>query len=513
MAGEAAEGSVLSSEAPVKPERLVSSDGPLLTPRERKPLGPLRKVGAQQITESAGPPARMRRDWLFRRTLAVADLFALTCALLLTVELLPGSLRLSWGVVGALLGLLAGAKLFGLYDRDEALIHKTTLDEAPKLFQLATLATLVVWLADRPIVEGPLARSGALVLWLLLTVTLVGCRALARSFALRVAEVERCLFIGDTAAAQTIRSKLSERCGTKATLVAHIDLHEVGPWSTNVFSSQRLGEIRELAHTLDIHRAIVAPGSIDGGEMLDLVCALKAVGVRVSVLPRLLEVVGSSVEFDDLHGITVMGVRRFSLTRSTAMVKRAFDLVGASLGLLAALPLMVAIAILIKLDTRGPVFFRQLRVGRYGVRFSMFKFRTMVCGAEQLRESLEDRNEAQQGLFKIAEDPRTTRVGRLLRKTSLDELPQLFNVMRGEMSLVGPRPLVVEEDMCVEGRHRQRLELSPGMTGHWQILGPARVPLREMVAIDYLYVANWSLWTDVKILLRTVPHVLGRRGL
>jgi exopolysaccharide biosynthesis polyprenyl glycosylphosphotransferase len=455
----------------------------------------------------------MRRDWIFRRTLAVADLCALTSVLLITVELLPGSLRLSWGIVGALLGLLAGAKLFGLYDRDEALIHKTTLDEAPKLFQLATLTTLVVWLADRPIVEGALARSGALLLWFLLTFALIGFRGLARALALRVAAVERCLFIGDTASAQTIRSKLSERCGTKAMMVAHIDLHEVAPWSTDVFSKQRLSEIRELARTLDIHRAIVAPGSADGGDMLDLVCALKAVGVRVSVLPRLLEVVGSSVEFDDLHGVTVMGVRRFSLTRSTAAVKRAFDLLGASLGLLAATPLMVAIAILIKLDTRGPVFFRQLRVGRHGVNFSMFKFRTMVAGAEQLRESLSDHNEAQAGLFKIAEDPRITRVGKLLRKSSLDELPQLFNVLRGEMSLVGPRPLVVEEDMCVEGRHRQRLELSPGMTGHWQILGPARVPLREMVAIDYLYVANWSLWTDVKILLRTVPHVLGRRGL
>ncbi|MGH2912354.1 MAG: hypothetical protein ACRDJ3_07740, partial [Solirubrobacteraceae bacterium] len=261
----------MSSEAPTKSERVVPPDGAVLTRRERRPLGPLRAAVAQQITESAGPAARLRRDWLFRRTLAMADLLALTCALLLTIELLPGSLRLSWGIVGALLGLLAGAKLFGLYDRDEALIHKTTLDEAPKLFQLATLSTLVVWLADRPIVEGPLARSGALVLWLVLTFALVGFRALARSLALRVVEVERCLFIGDTAAAQTIRSKLSERCGTKATLVAHIDLHEVGTWSTNVFSPQRLGEIRELARTLDIHRAIVAPGSTDGGEMLDLV--------------------------------------------------------------------------------------------------------------------------------------------------------------------------------------------------------------------------------------------------
>jgi lipopolysaccharide/colanic/teichoic acid biosynthesis glycosyltransferase len=114
---------------------------------------------------------------------------------------------------------------------------------------------------------------------------------------------------------------------------------------------------------------------------------------------------------------------------------------------------------------------------------------------------------------KIVEDPRITRVGKILRRSALDELPQFFNIVRGEMSLVGPRPLVIDEDRCIEGWHRRRLELMPGMTGPWQILGPARVPLREMGAIDYLYAANWSLWGDVKILLRTVPHVFGRRGL
>jgi lipopolysaccharide/colanic/teichoic acid biosynthesis glycosyltransferase len=143
----------------------------------------------------------------------------------------------------------------------------------------------------------------------------------------------------------------------------------------------------------------------------------------------------------------------------------------------------------------------------------MLKFRTMVPDAEAMKESLRELNEAQEGLFKIAEDPRVTRVGKFLRKSALDELPQLLNILRREMSLVGPRPLVVDEDIHVEGWHRRRLELLPGMTGHWQILGPARVPLREMVAIDYLYVASWSLWTDIKILLRTVPHVMARRGL
>jgi exopolysaccharide biosynthesis polyprenyl glycosylphosphotransferase len=230
------------------------------------------------------------------------------------------------------------------------------------------------------------------------------------------------------------------------------------------------------------------------------------------VLPRMLEVVGSSVEFDHLDGLTMLGVRRFGLSRSSHVLKRGFDLIGASLILAAGAPVMLAIAAAIRLDSRGPVFFRQTRVGKDGKRFEMLKFRSMVVDADARKESLRHLNETV-GLFKIENDPRITRVGRFLRRTSLDELPQLFNVWRGEMSLVGPRPLVVDEDAQVHGFDRSRLHLTPGMTGHWQILGSARIPMDEMVGIDYLYVANWSLWTDVKILIRTIPYVFASRGM
>jgi lipopolysaccharide/colanic/teichoic acid biosynthesis glycosyltransferase len=175
-------------------------------------------------------------------------------------------------------------------------------------------------------------------------------------------------------------------------------------------------------------------------------------------------------------------------------------------------PLLAGICLAIKLDSSGPVLFRQRRVGRDGSSFEMLKFRTMVRGADGQKDGLRHLNEAA-GVFKIAEDPRMTRVGRLLRRTSLDELPQLANVLRGQMSLVGPRPLIVEEDRLIEGWRRRRLQLTPGMTGHWQVLGSARIPLEEMVRIDYLYVTNWSLWLDVKILLRTIPYVLSGKGL
>jgi exopolysaccharide biosynthesis polyprenyl glycosylphosphotransferase len=457
---------------------------------------------------------RLRRDQLFRRSLLVADLAAFVLAMGLVAAVDSRQVRITWlGLVG-ILALFVGAKVYGLYDRDEALVHKTTLDEAPKLFQVATLGALCTWLAGGFVLSGgTLPRGSALMLWVLLIVFLVLARASARAFALGIAPTERCLFIGDAAAAATVRGKLADNRGLKAELVSSIDPADSATWSADGASPLRLREIRSLARTLDVQRAVVSADSFEPERMLDLICTMEAVGVKVSVLPRMLEVVGSSVVFDDLDGVTMMGVKRADLTRSSAVVKRGFDLVGAVIGLIAVAPLMLAIALAIRLEGPGPIFFRQRRVGRHGHHFEVFKFRTMVPDAEALKAALADRNEARSGLFKIADDPRITRVGRFLRKSSLDELPQLLNVVRGEMSLVGPRPLILDEDENVKGWYRRRLELMPGITGPWQILGPARVPLREMGAIDYLYVANWSLWGDVKILLRTVRHVLARKGL
>jgi exopolysaccharide biosynthesis polyprenyl glycosylphosphotransferase len=257
---------------------------------------------------------------------------------------------------------------------------------------------------------------------------------------------------------------------------------------------------------------MIATSQTNPQVTVDLVRAAKAAGVRVSVVPHVFDVVGNSVVFDDLHGLTVLGVREFALSRSSHALKRGFDLLGAGTMLLAVAPVMALIALAIKLDSRGPILFRQERVGKAGRRFRICKFRTMVPDAEQRKAELIGMNEAN-GLFKIEKDPRITRVGRILRKTSMDELPQLFNVLMGEMSLVGPRPLIAAEDRTITGYDRRRLRLTPGMTGHWQIMGSARVPMHEMVKIDYLYVTTWSLFGDLKILARTIPYMLARKGM
>jgi lipopolysaccharide/colanic/teichoic acid biosynthesis glycosyltransferase len=192
--------------------------------------------------------------------------------------------------------------------------------------------------------------------------------------------------------------------------------------------------------------------------------------------------------------------------------KRAFDLFVAVLGLVLIAPLLAAIALAIRIDSKGPVLFRQRRIGRNGGAFAMCKFRTMIDGAHDLRYELVHLNEAADGLFKIADDPRVTRVGRILRRTHLDELPQLWNVLAGRMSLVGPRPLVPEEDELIPTHLRHRLAVRPGMTGPWQITCDHRLGLTSMAQLDVDYIARWSAGTDLKLLAATAGRVLTLRG-
>jgi exopolysaccharide biosynthesis polyprenyl glycosylphosphotransferase len=464
------------------------------------------------VTDGNGiavPDRIRRRDSIYHRALAAADMVAVAVALL-AIPWLVGSDSLTTLAVLVPPSFVILAKASGLYDRDEHLIHKNTLGEVPALFSLATLAALLLWLSDDTVIEGGLDRPQILGAWVLVFVLLVGLRALARRTARSVTAAERCLLLGDELEARFLDEKLSLTGAANAELIGSIPLREA------TGEERDSGLNPEVVPALDEHaidRVIIGSGSRGRDELLHIIRTLRLRGVKVSVLPEASRVAGSSVELDHLHGLTLLGMRRFDFTRSSRIVKRAFDILGAAAGLLFVSPVLIVAAIAIKLETPGPLVFRQLRVGRHGARFEMFKLRSMHAWADAAKADYAHLNEGADGLFKIPDDPRVTRVGRVLRRWQVDELPQLVNVLKGEMSLVGPRPLIPEEDRRIEGWYRRRLDMAPGITGHWQVLGSStQIPLDEMVKLDYLYVANWSLWGDVQLLVRTLGFLTTSKG-
>jgi exopolysaccharide biosynthesis polyprenyl glycosylphosphotransferase len=234
--------------------------------------------------------------------------------------------------------------------------------------------------------------------------------------------------------------------------------------------------------------------------------------VRVRIVPDIFQQRLRQLDMDSLGGIPVIGLQQTQISQGALIVKRAIDIVGSIILLILVAPLMLVVILAIRIDSPGPAVFRHRRVGRSGQEFRIYKFRSMIQGAEELQSELEPLNEADGPLFKIRDDPRLTRVGRFLRRTSIDELPQLFNILRGEMSLVGPRPGTPEEVEKYEPWQRERLSIWPGLTGLWQVSGRSNVPFAEMCQLDIYYIENWSLSLDLRILLRTIPYVIFRHG-
>jgi exopolysaccharide biosynthesis polyprenyl glycosylphosphotransferase len=260
--------------------------------------------------------------------------------------------------------------------------------------------------------------------------------------------------------------------------------------------------VDEVFITLGHHRASLA----------SLILALQQRGVRVRFVPDLLGILTVRTAIESLRGIPFVTVREPPISGLNAIIKRTFDLCGALVGLVLCAPLMAAAALLIKLDSLGTVFFRQERAGRYGKPFRMWKFRTMVADAEQQLPEFVDVEKLEQPVFKLQNDPRVTRVGHWLRRISLDELPQLINVLRGEMSLVGPRPEQVDLVERYNAWQAQRLLVKPGITGSMQVSGRGDLPFEERLKLELAYIENYSLWEDIKILLKTIPAVLSSRG-
>jgi len=470
---------------------------------------------AQRTLTSAAPPLRIveggepfatvrrRRDGLRRLLLCGADLFAAAAAMVIVLTVF-GENRLKLVTLAGIPVVLLFFKVAGLYDREQLRLLRSTLDEAPALAQVAGLYALTIAILQPHVVAGHLWGGQIAALWLASFIAILAARVSARWVAGRASAIERCLVIGDVALARRIREKLSSS-RARAVVVATLPLE-----ANEIDRLEGPEGVRRLVDELRVGRIIIAPAPSEATGVTELIRLAKSAGVQVSLLPRMLEVVGSAVEFEDIDGMMLLGVRPFGLSRSSRLLKRAFDLFATSIGLLVAGPVIAIVAAAVRLDSKGPIFFRQVRVGRDGQTFRIFKFRSMVVNAEEQKEQLRALSEVGEGMFKISRDPRVTRVGAFLRRTSLDELPQLFNVVKGEMSLVGPRPLVTDEDVLIRGLDRSRLHLTPGMTGPWQVLG-SRVPMQEMVGLDYIYVANWSLWLDLKLLIQTARHVL-RRG-
>jgi exopolysaccharide biosynthesis polyprenyl glycosylphosphotransferase len=497
---------------------------PVGTPSRRRfaPLFPRalrrswREVELASFREGEHPRVVLDRDTRFRRALAAADASAVLLAFALVLAV-GGHAPAPTACLQIPLTIAVG-KIAGLYDRDDNLLSKSTVDELPALFQVATVYALLAWLGAGAFVAGRLDRPEVILLWAALFTSLGLARAAARRVVLRRTPTERCLVLGERQAAELLQSKFESSHLINATVVGYIPLEgrRVHRDPPNSPAMPLLGSLSDLAGALwehQIDRVVMDSSTTPFGDrLLDKIRLIKSVGVKVTLLPRMLEVVGWSVALDDVGGMPLLGVRGYGLTKSSRLLKRSLDVAGSLVGLVVLTPLLIGIGFAVKLSSRGPVLFRQRRVGRNGRTFDLLKFRTMYDGADAEKPGLRERNEAD-GLFKIADDPRITPLGRLLRRSALDELPQLVNVLRGEMSLVGPRPLVVEEDSLIQGWLRRRLDVTPGMTGVWQVLGAARIPLQEMVKLDYLYRANWSLWLDLKILIRTVPFVLARRGL
>jgi exopolysaccharide biosynthesis polyprenyl glycosylphosphotransferase len=252
-------------------------------------------------------------------------------------------------------------------------------------------------------------------------------------------------------------------------------------------------------------------------ELLGQITHLNDVGVQVDVVPRFYSVIAPGVDIHTAGGVSLISLPPLRLPRSSLMLKRAVDIAGSTLALVFLAPFFLVIAVLIKRDSPGPVFFRQRRMCGHESSFSMWKFRTMAVDAEERKReiahmSIHAQEDGDPRMFKVEKDPRVTRVGRVLRRYSLDELPQFINVLRGEMSLVGPRPLIPEEHEHVANWRRRRLGLKPGITGLWQVNGRSELPFEEMVALDYRYVTHWSLWQDISLLFRTVPKVVRGTG-
>jgi len=347
-----------------------------------------------------------------------------------------------------------------------------------------------------------------------LGISRLGKRFLRNYLRRRGLGMDRLMIVGAGEVGRTVMRNIVAQPSLGYHIVGFVD-DDPDKGSTDIGRFTALGNtanIPKLVKEMAIDEVIITLPWMYHRKIVSIVAQCEREQVRVRIVPDIFQMTLSNLDTVDLGGIPMIGVKELSISGSSMVFKRAMDVVVSFVGLLIAWPLFLLIALMIRIDSPGPVFFKQIRVGKDELLFGCYKFRSMRPGAEEEKKDLLDRNEMDGPIFKMRDDPRITKVGRFLRRTSLDELPQVFNVLMGHMSLVGPRPPLPTEVQRYQPWHKRRLEVSPGITGLWQVSGRSQLTFDEQVLLDLYYIENWSPMLDLQILLRTLPKALLGEG-
>jgi exopolysaccharide biosynthesis polyprenyl glycosylphosphotransferase len=433
--------------------------------------------------------------------LAVADVVALVVGSLSLGVAFDADVQRTLWAAAVLPAWIVFAKLYGLYDRDHTALRHLTVDELPSLFFWALTATAGTALLLRATPAGGVSFIQGVRFCFATAAAAFLLRALARFTWRRMTLPERVFILGDGALANATRRKLE----------LFPDIHARAVENPQKPVGELLGNPQSLLD-LRIDRIIVASDSITETLIAQLVAMCRRHGMKLSLIPPAQGMFGTAIRLTRVADLPVVEYNTWDVSRSTLLLKRALDVTVSLSALVLLWPLFLAIALLILLDSRGPVLFSQVRVGMGGREFRMQKFRTMVRDAEAQLPDLVRFDSLREPMFKLQDDPRVTRVGRLLRRTSLDEIPQLFNVLKGDMSLVGPRPEQVELVGRYQADELFRLTVKPGLTGPMQVYGRGHLTFEERLSVERDYIENLSFWRDLRILALTLPIVVTARG-
>ncbi len=413
---------------------------------------------------------------------------------------------LVWLVLFNLIGLYAKKKFVSL------------IDELALLFlgvSLSTLVLLGLLFLYREFWFSRLVIANAWWIALLLLGSLrVALSGFQRFLRLRGWGVKKALILGAGEMGRVLAERISQDKALGYKVIGFLDDDPVKSGKTyhDIPVLGEVSRIKEIIERGKIEEIIIASSRFPAEKVLDIITECEKYGIEFKIVPGILELIASRVDMDELGGVPLLTVSEIQLKGFKALVKRTADVLLSAFGILILSPVFLVFAILVKLTSEGPVLFYQQRVGLDGRTFQMIKFRSMIKDAERLFPKLEPLSEVEGNLFKMKEDPRITPLGKFMRQFSIDELPQLINVLLGQMSMVGPRPPLPGEVEKYSAWHKKRLRVRPGITGPWQVAGRSLLPFEEMVRLDIFYIENWSLWLDFKILLRTIPVVLFGSG-